>query len=512
MEKQISFRVLRSEPGREQAPRYETYRVPAGEGFMVLDALQYVREHIDPSLRFRHSCHMGKCGSCALTVNGKPGLACWELAVDGMTLEPLRGFPVVGDLVVERTEEDFQKAGLVFERKAPGPARGCLEKLVQPFQKQYDEARTCIQCFSCVAACPYIYAEEKEFAGPKQMAEITRLAYDPRVDIQKPLKVALSHGAWDCAACRACLEVCPQQIDARQRILDLRTMIMENPALEGVPRQVRKLNESVLTLSNPYHFPRTEKNAWAKGRGVKDLSRGDRAEWLYFAGCAQSYDERDQNVARELAELFAAASLDFGTLGAEEPCCGDPARFTGEETLYQHLRGQNAELLGRYGVKKMVATCPHGFNLFNNDWAGEGREVKHYTQLLAMALADGRLQPRKAVKRVVAYHDSCYLGRYNGVYEEPREVLRALPGLRLVEMKDNRAQSLCCGGGGGGSFVEVKAKPRLSWVRVRQALDAGADTLAVACPLCRTMLEDAVKALEAPLEVRQISELVRLSL
>ena len=160
MAKQISFRVYRFEPGVDQAPRYVTYSVPAGEGFMVLDALQYVREHLDPSLRFRHSCHMGKCGSCAVTVNGKPGLACWELAVDGMTVEPLRGFPVVGDLVVERTEEDLQKAGLVFERKAPGPAKGCLEKLPQPYQKQYDEARTCIHCFSCVAACPYIYADE----------------------------------------------------------------------------------------------------------------------------------------------------------------------------------------------------------------------------------------------------------------------------------------------------------------------------------------------------------------
>jgi Fe-S oxidoreductase len=288
-------------------------------------------------------------------------------------------------------------------------------------------------------------------------------------------------------------------------------MIMENPALEGVPRQVRKLNESVLTLSNPYHFPQTDKNLWAKGRGIKDFSRGDGAEWLYFAGCAQSYDECDQQVAQGLAELFSAAGIDFGILGVEEPCCGDPARFTGEEALYQHLRGQNAEILKKYTVSRMVATCPHGFNLFKNDWAGEGREVRHYTQLLAAALAGGRLKPRREVKRVVAYHDSCYLGRYNGVYEEPREVLRALPGLKLVEMKDNRAQSLCCGGGGGGSFVEVKAKPRLSWVRVRQAMEAGADTIAVACPLCRTMLEDAVKTLEAPLEVRQISELVRLA-
>jgi len=482
--------------------------VLAGPGLMVLDALNFIRENYDPTLRFRHSCHMGKCGSCAVMVNGRPCLACWELAEAGMLIEPLRGFPIVADLVIDRVEDDLQTEGLVFERQSSAAASWPPEQLSIPYREQLDESRTCINCFSCVSACPYIYTEEKVFIGPKQMVEIARHAYDPRQDEKHPLQIAFHHGVWDCVACMACTSICPQEIDARQRIVDLRAMLMEQPTLQGLPRQIKRLNESLFTLHNPYHYPATDKGNWAEGLGLKDLSQGEKADWLYFAGCAQSYDPRDQAVARGLAELFRRAELDFGILGQEENCCGDPARFTGEAGLFEYIRNQNAEAFDKYGVTEVITTCPHGFNRFLEDWGNANWTVRHYTQVLAELIQQGQLKFNRELKRTVTYHDSCYLGRYNGIYDEPRSVLQAIPGLKLVEMKDNRERSLCCGGGGGGAFQDIKVKPRLAWVRVRQAIEAGAEIIAVACPLCRTTLDDAVKTLEANLEVKHISELV----
>jgi Fe-S oxidoreductase len=213
-------------------------------------------------------------------------------------------------------------------------------------------------------------------------------------------------------------------------------------------------------------------------------------------------------VARGLCLLFEHMGLDFGILGREEGCCGDPAWATGEESLSTHVAVANDAAFVKYGVAKVVTTCPHGFHQFSVNPANLGRTIRHYTQVLAGAIAERRLTFSREVRRKVTYHDSCFLGRYNGVYEEPRQVLRAIPGLELVEMRNSREQALCCGGGGGGSFLEIKARPRLSVTRVQQALDTGADTVAVACPFCRTQLQDAVRQLEAAIEVRHVSELV----
>lgn len=502
----IVIKVFRFDPDRDKGPYYLSYRVPAGPGIMVLDALNYIRENYDPGLRFRHSCHMGKCGSCAVMVNGRPCLACWEPLQDGMIIGPLRGFRVVADLVVERTETDLMSEGLFFHRKEKAPSGGMIESVVVPHRKEFDETRTCINCYSCVSACPYIYAEEKEFLGPKQMVEIAHHTYDPRQDEKRFLKIAVHHDLWGCVACRACTGACPQQIDARQRILELKSMVIERPGLE-LPRQIRRMNESILTMDNPYHYPSTNKGLWAEGLGIKDLTRGERADWLYFAGCAHSFDPRDREVARGLARLFQTIKFDFGTLGQSEPCCGDPAMYSGELSLAEHIEKENTVIFAKYGISRMVTACPHGFHRFSSGPDSTGRTVRHYTQVLADAVKDGRLKFSRPVNRTVAYHDSCYLGRYSGVYEEPRQVLSSIPELKLVEMNDNRDRSLCCGGGGSGSFLDTRTRPRLSWVRVKQAIEAGADTIAVACPFCRAMLEDAAKNMETNITVSHVSEL-----
>jgi Fe-S oxidoreductase len=285
-------------------------------------------------------------------------------------------------------------------------------------------------------------------------------------------------------------------------------MIIERPALQGLPRQIKRVNESLYTYHNPYRYIKTDRGKWAIGLDIKNVAQGDRAEWLYFAGCTADYEPRDEAVARGLAAVFRQASLDVGILGVEEICCGDPARFTGEQGLHEYIRDQNKELLDKYGVSRVVTACPHGYTNFKQEWEGTSRTVEHYTQLLYQLVKQGKLTFSRELDLTVTYHDSCYLGRYHGIYEEPRELLRSIPGIKLVEMKDNRNQSLCCGGGGGAAFLDVKVKPRLAWIRVRQAQDAGAGVIAVACPFCRSLLGDAVKDLESNIKVLQISELV----
>jgi Fe-S oxidoreductase len=217
--------------------------------------------------------------------------------------------------------------------------------------------------------------------------------------------------------------------------------------------------------------------------------------WLYWVGCAAAFDRRNQSVARSVVSLLERAGLPFTTLGTAEKCCGDPARRLGNEFLFQSLAEENTAAIAASGAEHIVTACPHCYRVLRHEYELSGREVVHHTQLLARLIAKGRLATgsvRRGPGRT-AYHDSCYLGRYEGVYEEPRDVLRSLPELQLVELPRNRSGSFCCGGGGGRVFLEEPEGSRINHARTDEAIDASVDTVVTACPYCMTMLSDGAK-------------------
>lgn len=242
------------------------------------------------------------------------------------------------------------------------------------------------------------------------------------------------------------------------------------------------------------------------------IAQGKKPEYLFWVGCAGSYDARAQKVTRAFCALLEKAGVDYAILGNEESCTGDPARRAGNEFLFQMAALQNIEVLNGYGVTKIVTTCPHCFNVLKNEYPqfGGEYEVVHHSELLAELVAQGRLRPDKAVNEVLTFHDSCYLGRYNGVFDAPRQVLAAVPGVQLREMPRSRERGLCCGGGGGGVWNESKGQRRIEEIRLEEALSVEPTTVASACPFCMIMFDAGAKNLgvEERLHLRDVAEIL----
>ncbi|HEX7603965.1 MAG TPA: heterodisulfide reductase-related iron-sulfur binding cluster, partial [Polyangiaceae bacterium] len=311
---------------------------------------------------------------------------------------------------------------------------------------------------------------------------------------------------WACTTCRACEEQCPVMISYVDKIVGMRRNLVmvrgEFPAELNGPFQAMEVN------GNPWNLARIDRGGWADGLGVPTMAEHPGAPVLYWVGCAASYDDRAKKIARATAKLMKAAGVDFAILGQEETCTGDPARRAGNEYLFAMLAEQNVTTLNGYkeqgGVKQIITTCPHCFNTLKNEYPDFGGkfEVVHHTDFLLGLLAEGKLHPTRGVRSKVAYHDSCYLGRYNGVYESPREILKSIPGIELVEAEWSREKGLCCGAGGAQMWMEEQNSDRVNNRRTLQLLNTGADTIASACPFCHTMLTDGIKSFEDEPELK----------
>ncbi len=311
---------------------------------------------------------------------------------------------------------------------------------------------------------------------------------------------------WSCTSCRACEEQCPVMISYVDKIVGMRR---EEVLVKGeFPHDLQRAFNGIERNKNPWNVSNLDRADWTKGLDVPLMSENPGAEVLYWVGCAASFDDRAKKVARSVVQLLQTAGVDFAILGTEETCTGDPARRGGNEFLFQTMAEGNVETLNGYGVdKKVVLTaCPHCFNTLKNEYPDFGGhyDVVHHTDFLQGLLVAGRLQPTKPVKAKVTFHDSCYLGRYNQVYESPRQVLEAIDGVELVEVEYwNKQQGLCCGAGGAQYFMEETGGTRVNKKRTLQLLKTGADTVASACPFCMTMLTDGIKGEERE-EVRQL--------
>jgi len=379
---------------------------------------------------------------------------------------------------------------------------------------------SCTRCGRCQDACP-AFATGKPLSPQNVMLKLG--AAWPRQgasDKDGTLLIGAAVTAdevWDCTTCAACVQACPVFIDQMGAIVEMRRYLTMSEG--SISRNLNTALTAIEQKGNPYGLARGQRADWAQGLGVKTMADVDgKAEWLYWVGCAAAYDERNKRVARAFVKVMQAAGVDVAILGAEETCTGDAARRAGNEYLFQMLAQENIETLKRYGVKRIVTACPHCLNTLKNEYPQFGGEfeVVHHSQMIAGLLAQGRLRPAAAAGGAIAYHDPCYLGRYNGVYAPPRALVQAATGSRPIELPRHGADSFCCGAGGARNWMEESRGQRINQERAADTLTTGADTLAVACPFCMGMLDDGLKAKAAAgarsVAVMDIAEIVAASL
>ncbi|MGC8878282.1 MAG: (Fe-S)-binding protein [Anaerolineae bacterium] len=369
-----------------------------------------------------------------------------------------------------------------------------------------EKVRTCLQCGTCNGVCPFGYL--MDYPPGKMIAALRAQRFE---------RVTEAETVWMCVSCYACSQVCPVRIPLTAGLM---TRAKEELLLAGnIPSELQIALENTQRYGNPLGESARKRADWAKGvkPRVPIMSEERRpVEVLWFVGDYGSYHPRVQPVSRALANVFNALHVDFGILGAEEVSDGDSQRLAGERGLFEMLAAKNGRALSQYEFKEIITGDPHAYNAFKNEYPrlGIAYPVRHYTEFLAERLDALKPLLKREVNARVTYHDPCYLGRANGVFEAPRQLLSAIPGVELVEMPHNRTTSLCCGGGGGGMWMDgfqwEKAHTRLSEWRVREAMKVGADILAVACPYEAPRFEDATKTVPgaARLIVRDIAELL----
>ncbi len=334
---------------------------------------------------------------------------------------------------------------------------------------------------------------------------------DAGLDEQNLVGTVLSEDAlWSCTTCRACMEQCPVFVEHVPKTIEMRRnqVLMES----DFPAELNGAFKGMENNGNPWGLGWAKRAEWADDLGVKVVATDGAPEYLYWVGCAGSFDNRNRKVSAAMVQIMRAAGIDFAILGTEEKCCGDSARRLGNEYLYQSLAEANIETLNGYGIKKIITQCPHCFNTLKNEYPqfGGNFEVIHHSAFIAQLIAAGRLPLQAKLNGTITYHDSCYLGRYNAIYQPPRQVIEAL-GLKLIEMPRSQRESFCCGAGGGRMWLEENLGERINMQRTEEALSTNASCIGTACPFCLTMLEDGTKRKDVAENIKtlDLAELVQ---
>jgi len=388
----------------------------------------------------------------------------------------------------------------------------------------------CTECGRCTDACPAntvgkelsprdiilelrnLMRENQVTAFGPESAE-TNANPDPSAEAMKIIGAVPATSPlrlWQCTTCAACVEACPVFIEQMPKIVDMRRHLVMEEA--DFPDSMQESITSLESRGHPFRGTQATRLDWTEGLNIPQLQNSKDADVLLWVGCSGALIERNQKITRATAQLMTQAGVNFAILGREEKCCGDPARRIGNEFLFETLAKESVATLKKYGVKKIVTACPHCFNAVKNEYLRHGGdfEIYHHSEFLAKLVDEGRLKPFSESGRKIAFHDPCYLGRQNGIFDEPRQLVGISSGQQPLEMSRSREFSFCCGGGGGMSFVEEPPTQRVNQERAREALETGADVIAVACPFCMTMMEDGVNARkgERDISVMDISELL----
>ena len=379
-------------------------------------------------------------------------------------------------------------------------------EIVAPFKEAIDEIKEsgadafkfCYQCGKCDTVCPW--NKVRTFS----MRKLIREATFGLTEIE-------NEEIWRCTTCGKCQQRCPRDVKQINDMVALRRFATGYGVFPEAVKPVRAASAGLFAEGNPFGEARTKRAEWAEGLSVKTFTEG--MEILYFPGCYLSYDSRLKKVARATVNILNKAGADFGILGTKENCCGESIRKTGNEALFKRMARENIKTFIDDGVKKILVSSPHCYHTFKNEYPefNVNFEVIHISQYLFELINGGRLQISKEYEKKVMYHDPCYLGRHNGIYEEPREVLKKIPGLELVEMAETREESLCCGMGGGRIWMETPKSERFSNLRLEEAVGVGTEVLITSCPYCITNFEDSKLVLnyDDVIQVKDITEIIQ---
>ena len=398
-----------------------------------------------------------------------------------------------------------------------------LSKISDLSWKQVLDLYTCTECGRCEVNCPawstgkplnpkmiildlrdHVYAEQKAGRIGAEVAvsgegELPALIGQVNVD-----------AIWACTTCRSCSEQCPVMIEHVDKILDIRRHLVMTR--NEYSKEIGLTLKNVENKSNPWGMASGKRGDWAKGLDIPTLEDKPDAEWLYYVGCAGSFDDRAKEITLATVKILRAAGVSFAILGKKEKCTGDSARRIGNEYLFQEMAKANIEQWQEGGVKKIITTCPHCYNTIANEYPqlGGNFEVVHHSVLFPRLIAEGKLQLQEGAAQRIIFHDSCYMGRHNDVYDEPRAALRAIPGAEVVEIERSKQLGMCCGAGGSRMFMEEKIGTRINDLRVEQLMEQKPEVIASSCPFCMTMLSDGIgaKDLRDSVKTKDIAELI----
>ena len=373
-----------------------------------------------------------------------------------------------------------------------------LEMAQTVVEAKGEELKLCYQCGTCTAVCPW--GNLKDF-NPRKLIEMIRLGFE-----------GFEEDSWKCVNCKLCWDKCPNQINIPQLFQAVRSILLE---WNASPPELNIALTSIKDEGNPWQEPKDKRDEWTKDFSVPPYEQGK--EYLLFSCCTNDYDPRNKKVIKAVVELLNMAKQSYGYIGNKEVCCGDIAYTAGENDVYANLSNTNKETFKELGVKNIITISPHCLNAFKNRYEFNEKDKPqsiHLVEIFAKLIKDKVLQPQGEIKKKVTYHDPCYLGRYNDIYDEPRYIIGSIPGIEFIEMNNIRENSFCCGGGGGGAWLETVKGERLGDLRVLEALEAGAEVIITACPYCVQMLEASILGLsiDDKIQVRTVSELLLASL
>jgi len=501
--------VYRYDPDTDEDGYFMVYQVPFTEGMRVLDALNYIHDNLDGTLAYRWICRAGQCGSCSIRVNGKAVLACQEEVKntgDVIVLEPLQMFPVIRDLVVDTREAyDKLKDGDPYLKR--GEEYSCPDCLCSEDIADVKKFRECIECWCCVSACPVVNQVWDDYFGPMTMRKLCELKIDLR-DVGDRVDTALNEGLYNCTTCRNCWAVCPQEIEIPEKAIEhMRALAVEEG--KGPLESHNTLVQSIKNYKNPWIMPRARRSKWAK---KMDLPK--KGELMFYAGCSPSL-LLSERVPTNIIKVMRRLGMDPAYLGKDERCCGSPLLKVGERKIYDELALSNIQQMKDAGVKTIVTTCAgchKSWAVDYKDLFGDyGIEVRHIMEILLDEYNAGRLKFKDLEKNHirVTYHDPCHLGRGSGVYDAPRELINAIPGMQLIETERNRENSHCCGSGGGVKTGRPEVALKVGEERIKMFDKLDVEYVITCCPWCEQHIDDSIAASRSGLEkTRDLIEII----